>query len=202
MDGSYAKDDSATGRDYSLTRYGRTGLLTVRGPGNCLLSLCFGQKPSMPVERTITSWMAVNWADEMSREELLAARIRQLERRPEDVEWATVRLREVRNINKARFDRTHRLRPKKIEEGDWVLVYDSSLDNQHQSTRKFAKRWFGSYVVTTENDNAKYHLTELEGTRMTTPVPGKRIKAFKRQNEAEPDLAMGIESDDSDREDE
>ena len=146
--------------------------------------------------------MTIDCAKEMSREELLAARIRQLERRPEDVERATVRLKEVRNINKARFDRTHRLRPKKIEEGDWVLVYDSSLDNQHQSTRKFAKRWFGSYVVTTENDNAKYHLAELEGTRMTTPVPGKRIKAFKRQNEAEPDLAMGIESDDSDREDE
>jgi hypothetical protein len=71
----------------------------------------------------------------MSREELLAARIRQFEQRPEDVERATEKLRAARLGNKERFDRTHRLRPKKIEEGDWVLVYDSSLDNQHKAAR-------------------------------------------------------------------
>ena len=52
--------------------------------------LMYGQKPIMLVERTIASWMAFDWANEMSREELLVAHIRQLERRPEDVERATV----------------------------------------------------------------------------------------------------------------
>ena len=36
---------------------------------------------------------------------------------------------------------------RKMEEGDWVLVYDSSLDNQYSTARKFAKRWFGPYMV-------------------------------------------------------
>ena len=90
--------------------------------------------------------------------------------------------------NKARFDRTHRLRPKKIEEGDWVLVYDSSLGNQHRATRKFARRWFRPYVVTSANDNGTYHLAELDGTRMIVPVAGKRIKAFKKRHDGEPDL--------------
>ena len=102
--------------------------------------LMFGQKPIMPMERTISSWAMMDWRDEMSREELLAARIRQLERRPEDVESAVEKLRVARMMNKARFDQTHQLRPRKIEEGDWVLVYDSSLDNQHRATRKFARR--------------------------------------------------------------
>ena len=48
--------------------------------------LMFGQKLVMPIERAISSWATVDWKDEMSREELLAARIRQLERRPEDME--------------------------------------------------------------------------------------------------------------------
>ena len=109
--------------------------------------LMFGQKPIMPMERTISSWTTVDWRDEMSRDELLATRIRQLERRPEDVEQAAEKLQVARTKNKARFDRAHRLRPKKIEEGDWVLVYNSSLDNQHRATRKFARRWFGPYVV-------------------------------------------------------
>ena len=90
--------------------------------------------------------------------------------------------------NKARFDRTHRLKPRKIEEGDWVLVYDNSLDNQHRATRKFATRWFGPYVVTSANDNGTYHLAELDGTRMAIPVAGKRIKAFKKRHDGEPDL--------------
>ena len=48
-----------------------------------------------------------------------------------------------------------------------------------------AKRWFGPYVVISVNDNVTYHLAELDGTRMTTPVVGKQIKAFKRRNETQ-----------------
>ena len=97
--------------------------------------------------------------------------------------------------NKARFERTHRLRPRKIEEGDWVLVYNSSLDNQHKASRKFARRWFGPYIVTGANNNGTYHLAELDGTRMAIPVAGKRIKAFKKRHEYESDLG-GVDSDD------
>ena len=151
--------------------------------------LMFGQKPIMPMDRTFSSWATVNWRDEMSREELLATRIRQLERRPEDVEQAAERLRVARIRDKAQFDRTHRLWPRKVEEGDWVLVYDNNLDNQHRATRKFARRWFGPYVVQSANDNGTYHLAELDGTRMTIPVAGKQIKAFKKRydDELDPD---------------
>jgi hypothetical protein len=86
--------------------------------GNMPAELMYGQKPVMPAERTISSWAALEWRDEMSREELLAARIWQLERRPEDTERAAEMLRMARMKNKERFDWTHRLRPKKIEEGD------------------------------------------------------------------------------------
>ena len=72
----------------------------------------------MPTERTISSWAAVDWKDEMSQEELLAARIRRLEQGLEDVERAAEKLRLARLKNKGRFDRTHGLRPKKMEEGD------------------------------------------------------------------------------------
>jgi hypothetical protein len=41
--------------------------------------LMYGQKPIMPTEHTISSWAALEWRNEMSREELLAARIRQVE---------------------------------------------------------------------------------------------------------------------------
>mgnify|MGYP007132936352 CR=1 FL=1 len=78
-----------------------------------------------------------------------------------------------------------------------MLVYDSSLDNQHKAMRKFTRRWFGPYTVTSANDNGTYHLAELDGTRIVVPVAGKRIKAFKKRHEDEPD--PGSVTDDDDR---
>ena len=151
--------------------------------GYMLAELMYGQKPVMPIDKTITSWVAITWENKMGHEELLAVRIRQLERRPEDVEHVRKIMEVARVKNKIWFDTTHRLRPKKIEEADWVLVYDNSLDNQHKTTRKFARRWFGPYVVTSGNDNATYHLVELDGSRLAIPIACKRVKIFKKRQD-------------------
>ncbi|KAL3695983.1 hypothetical protein R1sor_010059 [Riccia sorocarpa] len=139
------------------------------------------QKPIMPAEDVLPTWVALPWEDGVGREELLAMRIRQLERRPEDIEVAMERMRKARLKNKARFDKTHRLRPKQIREGDWVLVFDSSLENQHSTERKFARRWFGPYVVVDVHENATYSLRKLDGTPLRLPIAGKRVKVFKRR---------------------
>ena len=64
-----------------------------------------------------------------------------------------------------------------------MLVYDSNLDNQHKAVCKFAKRWFGPYIVTSTNDNDTYHLAELDGMRIMVPGARKRIKVFKKRRE-------------------
>ena len=115
----------------------------------------------------------------MSQEELLAARVCQLERRLEDVVRAKAKLCVAREKNKYRFDRTHRWQPRKIEEGNRVLVYDNSLENQHKALRKVARRWFGPYVVTSVNNNATYHIMELDGTRIKIPVLGSGSRHSK-----------------------
>ena len=61
--------------------------------------------------------------------------------------------------------------------------------------RNFARRWFGPYAVTSANDNGTYHLAELNETRIVVPLVGKRIKAFKKRHEDEPDLE-DMDSDD------
>ena len=70
-------------------------------------------------------------------------------------------------------------------EGDWVLVYGSSLDNQHSAARKFANRWFGPYVVKKVEDNTTYRLAELNEAPLATPIARKRIKVFKRRDRVE-----------------
>jgi hypothetical protein len=77
----------------------------------------------------------------------MALRIPQLERTEDDIEVAKAHLKKARLGNKQAFNRKYRLRPRKIMEGDWVLVYENSLDNQHSVLPKFSRRWFGPYVV-------------------------------------------------------
>ena len=62
--------------------------------------LMYGQKPIMPIEQSVTSWTTLPCYEGMSREELLALRIRQLENREEDIILATRHLREARLKNK------------------------------------------------------------------------------------------------------
>ncbi|KAL3686234.1 hypothetical protein R1sor_004256 [Riccia sorocarpa] len=119
------------------------------------------------------------WEDNLDRDSLLAQRIRQLEHREEDLTDAQEKLKAARLKNKARFDKTHRLCPRPIQVGDWVLVYDSSLENQHSTVRKFSRRWFGPYVVLAVHDNTTYSLRELDGTPLRIQVAGKRVKLFR-----------------------
>ena len=145
------------------------------------IELMHGHKPIMPGEKSIPMWVFLSWEDNISRERLLELRIQQLGRLPEDMEVALERLKAARLGNKERFDKTHRLRMKKIEKDDWVLVFDSTLEHQHSIVRKFAQRWFGPYVVERVNDNATYLLRELDGTMFKIPIAGKRIKVFRRR---------------------
>ena len=108
-----------------------------------------------------------------------------MEQNSEDIEVAKARLKNARLKNKKDFDRRHRLRPRKIFEGDWVLVYDTSLENQHSTAQKNSQRWFGPYVVKKVEDNATYRLAELDGTPLALPIAGKRVKIFKRRERME-----------------
>ncbi|CAM6104667.1 unnamed protein product [Calypogeia fissa] len=124
-------------------------------------------------EEDVCSWRMVGWKDEISREQLLARRMEHFGLLPARIEVARRQLKMVRFRNKGRFDRVHRLRPVLVKEGDWVLVYDSRLETQHLSSNKFARRWFGPYVVVVVHPNATYTLRELDGTVLKVPYAGK-----------------------------
>lgn len=144
------------------------------------VELMYGQKPIMPAEENIPTWVFLSWEDGIDTERLLELRIRQLQRLPEDLVIALEKMKAARLGNKDRFDKTHRLRANKIREGDWVLVFDSTLEHQHSTVRKFARRWIGPYVVTKVHLNGTYSLRELDGTSLRVPMAGKRIKVFRR----------------------
>ena len=64
------------------------------------------------------------WEDGLSREDLLAIRIQQLERRLEDIKISIKRLKEARKNKKGRFNHKHWLQPKAIQNGTrcWFMI--------------------------------------------------------------------------------
>ena len=93
--------------------------------------------------------------------------------------------RDAQLLNKQWFDRKHQLWPRKIEDSDWVIVYDSSLVHQYNTIRKFSRRWFGPYEVRKVRDNGINQLSKLDGTLLRTPVTEKWVMVFKKREEAE-----------------
>ena len=176
-----AEEKLEIGLNFYHMHYGLIALLIVLS-GYMPFELMYGQKPIMPTEETILSWSSIPWMEDMEHEDLLALRIRQLERRQEDVDKAVERLKKARLKSKEQFDKRHRLRPREIKEGDWVLVFDSNLENQYTAMRKMVKRWFGPYIVLRVFDNATYKLKELDGAKIRIPIAGKRIKIFKKRS--------------------
>jgi hypothetical protein len=140
-----------------------------------------GYLPLMPIERDVTSWRTVGWRDQVLREELLQRRIELFSQTSEKASLALERLRVARMRNKVEFEKKLMLRPKALEEGDWVLVSDNSLDNQHATANKFARRWKRPYVIVKIFSNAVYRLRELDGSILANLVAGKRVKFYMQR---------------------
>ncbi|CAM6103697.1 unnamed protein product [Calypogeia fissa] len=143
--------------------------------------LISGHLPLMQIEENVQSWRTIEWQDRVSREELLERRIEHFNQTEEKIKEALHRLKEAREKNKERFDKTHRLRPIPIKEGDWVLIYKGGLEQQHSTIKKFARRWRGPFVVKEVRPNTTYVVRELDGTIHRYPYTGKRVKLFKRR---------------------
>ena len=145
-------------------------------------TLMFGQRMRFPVEDNVRTWTALPWRDNLPREELLALRVRQLQRREEDIEAALATMTRERDKMAAAacgWDS----RPRPLELGDWVVVRQETLEHHHRAERKFTRRWAGPYVVSTADPTTStYGLRELDGTLIKHRYPGKRVKLFRRRD--------------------
>ena len=144
----------------------------------------------------------VDWRRVKTKEQLLAARARQLERREENLTTAAKRLKANRMANKQFFDNRRRKRQGILTKGDMVLLYNSRLDKQW--SKKLDNRWSGPYlIVEVKKTRGTYLLSELDGTIMDGVFPGERLKRFFPRRgvaadaEDEADAEAAAEEDDA-----
>jgi len=152
--------------------------------GYSAFELLYGRDCLLPVEFTLESWSVVDWEAEVQkgcREDLLVARMRQLDQRNLSVSQAVKNLQKSRLANKSYFDQHKRLRPESQQlcVGDLVLLHDTRYFHDRGRERKLNYKWSGPYRVRSIGEDSTYYfLDELDGTQLRRSFAGNRLKRF------------------------
>lgn len=144
--------------------------------------LLHGVHPVLPFDLAEASFMVEGFTSGMSTSDLLALRIRQLERRPDDIQQAAETLKKARFRSKAQFERKfHRKLNRDIyQKGDLVLVRNTEIE-KHLS-RKHKPRYLGPYEIDRQTQGGSYVLKEMDGTILRQGIAAFRLYPYIDRN--------------------
>src|SRR5262249_188129 len=144
------------------------------------------------------SYLTVDWRNVATWAELLVTRMRQLERRVEDVALAAAKLKAVRMAGTKYFDKHHAHKHcNPLPKGSLVLALNTALVKQ--KGKKFAERWNGPYLVVKHHPLGSYILLELDRTIIQKLFAAKLLKHFYprpvlQDDEDDMDDGVGVEA--------
>ena len=150
--------------------------------------ICCGSEPVLPIELEVSTWRILPWSEVHSTADLLAMRARQLQRRDEDLEEATLHLQRMRLEGKERHDLKHGIREEELSIGSIILLHDTRREKD--MFRKLSFKWLGPYrICDAIKDKGTYIIEELDGSRLAGTFAGDRLKKFHpRQLDHAPNL--------------
>ncbi|GBG80809.1 hypothetical protein CBR_g31365 [Chara braunii] len=108
-------------------------------------SLWYGRHATFPIESFMKTWRRQDLEVNLSFEELLDIRARQVGAAEERLREAAGQVERSRMEDKMRWDQIAQIRKDPLKVRDVVLLYDSSLEKQW--SRKLDKRWLGPYRI-------------------------------------------------------
>ena len=134
-----------------------------------------------------------------STTELLAARIRQLEKKPEDLARAAEVLKQNRLRSKAQFEKRFmaRLCKDHYEPGTLVLVRNVAVEKE--MNRKSKPQYLGPYEVVRQTRNGAYILQEIDGTLLKQKVAAFRVVPYISRSNRQQLRLLAPELDEIDR---
>jgi transposase InsO family protein len=140
--------------------------------------LLHGEHPLLPFDLTEATFMIEEYRKGLSTTELLALRIKQLSKLPEDLDKAAETLLKHRFASKIQFEKKFfkTLRTKDFHPGDLVLIRNSKVEKN--LNKKSQPRYVGPFVVERIARKGSYVLRELDGTILHSHVAGFRLAPY------------------------
>ena len=124
------------------------------------------------------TFLVENIRSGISTSDLLALRMRQLRKHPEDVARAARILRKARFASKAQFEQRFikRISRDEYKPGELVLIRNSGIELSHN--RKHQPRYLGPYEVDHKASEKSYTLKDLDGTPFRHRVATFRLLPY------------------------
>ena len=146
-----------------------------RSTGYSAYFLLHGTDPILPFDLWESTFLVEGFKDNLSQEELLALRIRQIERCDEDMHKAMQILRQLRLNSKRQFERRFetQLVHGNYPPGTLVLIRNTAIEKE--LNRKTKPSYLGPYKVIRQTQGSSYVLTELDGTELSCPIAAFRV---------------------------
>ena len=144
--------------------------------------LLHGTEPTLPLDLTEATFLVPGFRPKMSTTDLLALRIQQLQKRPDDLANAAETLRKSRFASKAQFEKRfiRRLTRDVYRPGELVLVRNTAIEMSHD--RKHKARYLGPYQITERTPTGQYSVTELDGTPLPHRIVPWRLLPYILRN--------------------
>jgi RNase H-like domain found in reverse transcriptase/Integrase zinc binding domain len=155
---------------------------TRKATGFSPFYLLHGIDPVLPFDLTEATYLVEGFRRNMSTEELLALRIRQLAKHQEDIDSAASTIAKSRFRSKEQFEKhfRRRIQTQTFSSGDLVLVRNSRVEDE--LNKKSKPRYLGPYEVVRQTRGGSYVLKELDGTVSRRGVAAFRLLPYHSRN--------------------
>ena len=155
-----------------------------RSTGTSPFYLLHGVHPVLPFDLLEATALVEGFSSGMSRTDLLTLRMRQLEKRQEDLDKAAELLTQNRFRSKEQFEKKFRRRlfTDNHKEGALVLVRNTTVEKS--MNRKSKPRYLGPFEVVRRTLGGSYVLKELDGSIWSQKVAAFRILPYILRDQA------------------
>ena len=145
--------------------------------------LIYGTEPLLPFDLTEASFLSDSYRSGMSTVELIAARIRQLEKRPEDIAKAAALLAKHRFKSKEQFEKKFeiRLQHETYPPGTLVLIRNTAIEKE--LNRKTKPCYLGPYEVVRQTSKGAYVVQKLDGTVCRYSIAAFRVVPYIKRSD-------------------